>query len=69
MEGTQDENRMSTIRSLATATTPRVYLEETQDAKHILPAPASRLSYPRNDFNQPRHLHLPVYGKVLNSLT
>ena len=32
-------------------------------------APDSWGAYPRSDFSEPRLLHLPIQGKVLNSLT
>ena len=37
--------------------------------KHRILAPDSWDTYQRNDFSEPRLLHLPTYRKVLNSLT
>ena len=42
-----------------------VQLEETQDEKTQDPGPRE----PRNDFSEPKLLHLPIPRKVLNSLT
>ena len=37
--------------------------------KHRILAPDSWGAYQRNDFSEPRLLHLPIHSKVLNSLT
>ena len=48
---------------------PTVSPEETQHVKIESWPPDSWDTYQRNDFSEPRALHLPTYWKVLNSLT
>ena len=43
--------------------------EGTQDVKTQILAPDSWAAYQRNDFSEPRLLHLPIHRKVINSLT
>ena len=47
---------------------PTVSYEELRMWKHRILAPGSWDAYQRNDFCEPRLLHLPVNRKVLNSL-
>ena len=48
---------------------PRLSPEETPMWKHWILALESWGAYQRNDFSEPRFLHLPMHRKVLNSLT
>ena len=48
---------------------PKVSPEETQDVETQDTAPVSWGACQNKDFSEPRPLHLPVYRKVLNSLT
>ena len=68
-EGTQDGNRMPAINPKATAATlHRCTLGQHRMGKHRILAPDSWGTYLRNDFSEPRLLHLPIHRKVLNSL-
>ena len=44
-------------------------MEELRMWKHRTLAPHSWDAYERNDFSEPRLLHLPIHRKALNSLT
>ena len=69
-EGTQDGNMMPTIKSSDTAATPqRSTARKLKVRKHRILAPESWGAYRRNDFSEPRLLHLPIHRKALNSLT
>ena len=48
---------------------PTVHPEETQEGIESPVAPDSWGAYQRNDFKEPRLLHLPIHRKALNSLT
>ena len=48
---------------------PKVSPEETQDVETQDTAPVSWGACQNRDFSEPRPLHLPIYRKVLNSLT
>ena len=69
-EGTQDKNRMPTIKPSASAATLNgAPWGDSGMRKHRILAPDSWGIYQRNDFNEPRLLHLPIHRKALNSLT
>ena len=69
-EGTQGRNRMPAIKPPATVATPQqCTLRRLRMRKHKILAPYSWGAYQRNDFSEPRLLHLPIHRKVLNSLT
>ena len=68
-EGTQDGNRMPAIKPSATAAPQRCTLQGLRMRKHRTVAPDSWGADQRNDFNEPRLLHLPIRRKALNSLT
>ena len=44
-------------------------LRKLKTRKHRILAPDSQGAYQRNNFNEPRPLHLPIHREVLNSLT
>ena len=70
LEGTQDGKRMPAIRpSDTTATPPWCTLRKLRMRKHRILAPESWGAYQRNDFSEPRLLHLPLRRKALNSFT
>ena len=48
---------------------PLVSPKELRMWKHRILAPGSWDAYQRNDFSEPRLLHLPIYRRVLNFLT
>ena len=69
-EGTQDGNRMPAIKQSVTAATPKhAPWGGLRMRKHRILAPESWGAYQRNDFSEPRLLHLPIHRKALNSLT
>ena len=69
-EGTEDRNRLPAIKSAASAATPqRCALRELGMRSHRTPAPGGWGAHQRNDFSEPRLLHLPIHRKALNSLT
>ena len=69
-EGTQDGSRMPAIKSSDTVATPRqCTLKRLKVTNHRILAPESWCAYQRNDFREPRLLHLPIHRKVLHSLT
>ena len=71
-EGTQDRNRMPTIKPSATAATPvpqQGTLRRLRMRKHRILALDSWRAHQRNDFSEPRLLHLLIHSKVLNSVT
>ena len=69
-EGTQDRNRMPTIKPSTTASTPQqCTLRRLKMRKQRILAPDSWGAYQRNDFIEPRILNLPIHRKALNSLT
>ena len=68
-ERTQNENRMPSIKLSAIAVTPAmVHPLVTQDGKTQDTGP-SWDTYQRNDFIEPRLLHLSLHKKALHSLT
>ena len=65
-KGTQEEHLWCSSHQIAAAP----YGEEAPDIKkHRMLAPDSWDAYERNDFSEPRLLHLPIHRKALNSLT
>jgi len=65
-KGTQEEH----LRRSSHQTSATPYGEEAPDIKkHRMLAPDSWDAYERNDFSEPRLLHLPIHRKALNSLT
>ena len=70
-EGNQDGNRMPDIKppDTAAAPSPRVHLRGLRMRRHRTLAPDSWGTYQRNDFSEPRLLHLPIHRKALSSLT
>ena len=55
--------------SCQTATTPYGELRGNSGCEKRVLAPDSWGAYQRNDFSEPRLLHLPMHSKALNSLT
>ena len=68
-KGTQEEEKYLWSTTHQTAATP---YDEPQGSsgceKHNILAPDRWTTFERNDFSEPRLLHLPIYREVLNSL-
>ena len=47
----------------------QAFLKELRMRKHRMPHPDGWDAHQRNDFSEPRHLHLPIHTIALNSLT
>ena len=54
---------------IETGCPPSSTLRKLRMRKHRMLAPDTWGAYQRNDFSEPRLFHLPIYRKVLNSLT
>ena len=70
-EGTQDRNSMPTIKPSATAATPvpqQCTLRRVRMRKHRILALDSWGTHQRNDFNEPRLLHLLIHAAAAANL-
>ena len=68
-EGTQEGNNTFHLAAIRLQPLPRVSPEEIQDVTIQDTGPRKLRSYQRNEFSEPRLLHLPIHRKALNSLT